>query len=141
MGVPVWHFEEGALTGDVDLPAPLEAVMIVLGARRFDYGHPLDNARFELSLQNAVKGSKLSDDMDLRDWFAQKMMLKLGREFNSHKRDNVVDICGYALTYEMAMREIEWRGEGSPDDFLSDDASLLEMFSVPGSDSAPNKDD
>lgn len=165
MGLPVWRFvddqdpgiytwnsfleneeviyerrlpsgEEVAVMDDVDLPAPFEAVMVVLGARRFDYGHPLDNARFELQLQNAVKSGKLGEaQMDLRDWFAEKTMLKLAREFNSHKRDNIVDIIGYALTYEMAMREIEWRGEGSAEDFLSEGAGFLRQFAVEGADS------
>lgn len=106
---------------------------IVLGARRFDYGHPLDNFLKIAELFNATIGHKLTEPLDLRDVSMLMLQVKVAREYNSPKEDNRVDIVGYTLAYDEGLKEMERRG-GNTDDLLSDNVALLRQHSVLGAD-------
>ncbi len=71
------------------------------GERMRDYGHPLDNhariaAGWSVLLGTTVTPSQAALCI---------MWLKLAREMNTYKRDNMVDLCGYAKCYEMIKDE------------------------------------
>lgn len=83
--------------------------------RGADYGHPLDNFQMESELMNiwfkykhGNKG-KFLGPFDWQDMAIHKLFMKITRELNRHKRDNIVDIAGYAWCYEEAMIEAERR--------------------------------
>jgi hypothetical protein len=69
--------------------------------RGTDYGHPLDDFTKTAEMFNAWKGTKLTAD----DVAVFMMFVKLSREANKHKRDNLVDLCGYAQTLSMVKEE------------------------------------
>lgn len=63
----------------------------VNGERNADYGTPLDNHERIAAIWSAVLGTRITADQ-----VALCMIgLKLARESHKHKRDNLVDICGY----------------------------------------------
>jgi hypothetical protein len=101
------------LIDGVDLPAPFEAKDIVLGARRYTYGHPADNFDFIAGLWQATIGHKLKDgeSVDLRDVAMMMLQVKVAREYNAPKRDNIVDIIGYAYAYQESIEETARRNE------------------------------
>lgn len=110
------------------------AQSIVLGARRFTYGHPLDNFLKITELFNATIGHKLAEPLDIRDTAMLMLQVKVAREYNAHKQDNLIDIIGYTLALDEALNEMVRRG-GDVDNFLSDNATLLKQHSVMGADS------
>jgi hypothetical protein len=78
-------------------PITLEAHRIVNGGRQDAYGHPFHDFNRIASLWSAVLGSKVT---------AQQVALcmiqvKVSRECNKPKRDNAVDIAGYAEALDM----------------------------------------
>lgn len=69
-----------------------EAETIINGQRNTDYGDPTES--FEKIAQIA---SLLSNkDLDADTCCAVMMAVKLTRQSFKHKRDNLVDLCGYA---------------------------------------------
>lgn len=70
-----------------------EAYRIVRGSRGADYGHPFDDYTRTGQLWGAILGTP-----PIAPRIAALMMaaLKISREVNKHKRDNLVDLCGYA---------------------------------------------
>ena len=70
----------------------LEADEIVNKKRQIEYGSPTKN--FE---DCAIMASILCDKkITAADVIKIQMCLKLAREANAHKRDNLIDLCGYA---------------------------------------------
>lgn len=116
---------------DVRQPVPFEAKEIVLGARRYDYGHPYENFLRIARLWDSWLQPKLVDgaEIDHRDVAMMMILLKMAREQNAPKPDNLVDIVGYAYAYDESNREIKRRG-GDLDDLLSDGLSLMRENSV-----------
>jgi len=94
------------------ITVPYEAQEIVLGARRYTYGHPLDNFLRIAELWTATFGHKLIDGqkIDVRDVTMAMIQVKIAREYNSPKRDNVVDVLGYGYAYRESIEEAERRG-------------------------------
>lgn len=79
------------------------------GDRMRDYGHPLDNHQriadgWAVLLGRPVTAKQAALCM---------MWLKLAREMHSPKRDNMVDLCGYAKCYEMIVDEEKRRATSS----------------------------
>ena len=73
-----------------------EAKRIVNGDRNEQYGEPEDTfaeiaALWEIYLECAISP---------RDVAMMMILLKVARDNNKHKRDNLVDICGYAACAE-----------------------------------------
>lgn len=69
-----------------------EAKSIVEGSRQSDYGDPVE------SFNRIAKTASMMTGKDLtpKDCCAVLMAVKLVRESFRHKRDNLVDLCGYA---------------------------------------------
>ena len=84
----------------------LEAAKLVCGPRGTDYGHPLDDYLRTTQIFNAATGHKLS----ALDGIIFMVCVKLSREQNHHKRDNLVDACGYLECFNIAREEATRRG-------------------------------
>lgn len=79
-----------------------EAKRIVYNDRGEDYGHPLDECTRIAAMWSAITGSRIeADDVPLC-----MVAMKISRQVNRHKRDNLVDIAGYA---ECAQRIVDER--------------------------------
>jgi len=78
-----------------------EADELVNGERRADYGHPSVDFARTAGLLSSYFGGRTFESLTAEDVPLIMMMLKLSREANKHKRDNMVDIIGYALTLQL----------------------------------------
>lgn len=83
-----------------------EAAEITAVDRQKAYGHPADNHGATAAMWSAYLGKRLGAPLTARDVCLMQIMVKVSREANAPKRDNLVDICGYARNAEM----IEERG-------------------------------
>lgn len=113
------HAAQSAIYVPAARPAPnvCEEANIIAGGdrqRQRDYGHPLDNHRRIADLWNAyIKGRKdPAAPLSEIDAGLMMILLKVAREQNTPKRDNLVDICGYAKCIESMYSEIERRKGG-----------------------------
>lgn len=69
-----------------------EAEEIVNGIRQSDYGAARESFSRIATIASVMTGKELSPE----DCCAVMMAVKLVRESFNHKRDNLVDLCGYA---------------------------------------------
>lgn len=66
------------------------------GAERArDYGHPLENHERIAAMWNVQLGPKLTAPIEPREVALMMVSLKLAREVNTPKRDNLLDGIGY----------------------------------------------
>ncbi len=74
-----------------------EAQRIVYGDREQTYGHPSKNFDTTAKLWNAYLEGKYPEvpQLDCFDVAMMMTLLKVAREAHQHKRDNIVDACGY----------------------------------------------
>lgn len=97
--------EQGA--GAVREPAgesvTAEADRIVSLDRQEDYGHPADNFSQIANLWSAVLGV----DVTAKQAILCMILVKVARENFHSKRDNRVDIAGYAKVLDLALEELE----------------------------------
>lgn len=89
-----------------------EADQIAGQDRSRDYGHPFDNhARiagiWSVQLEQILKRPILPREVAL-----MMIGLKLAREINSSKRDNLLDVCGYAKCVDMIDEVIAKKNNG-----------------------------
>ena len=70
----------------------LEADLILNGDRQADYSDPVDSFERISKLAGMLTGKELTAD----DCCKVLMAVKLVRESFRHKRDNLVDLCGYS---------------------------------------------
>lgn len=87
----------------------MEAERLTNGPRQADYGHPEDDFSKVVGMINAAFADKLAIPLDAADWPLIMVMAKIARERNRPKRDNLVDIAGYANTLDMVHQR---RGRG-----------------------------
>jgi len=75
-----------------------EAEQLVYGDRGADYGHPSEDFTRTGKMWGAILGIP-----SVPDWKVALCMaaLKIGRECNKHKRDNLTDAAGYIETCRM----------------------------------------
>ena len=105
--VPVREVRQVIAASDCDEPPPAsdapetileEAQRITSGDRQRDYDHPLPNHARIARLWNAYleirpqPGAEISPE----DVAFMMIMLKMARDAYAPKRDNLVDVCGYA---------------------------------------------
>lgn len=79
----------------------IEAESLVHGDRNESYGHPLDDFRRTAKMWSAILGIEVRPEQVGLCMIA----VKLSRECHAHKRDNLVDIAGYAETVQWASDE------------------------------------
>lgn len=88
-----------------------EADRLVYGARGVDYGHPLDDYERTAQIANALVGHKLKEPLTAEDMIRMMIGVKLSRDVHRPKRDNRVDMAGYAECLERASVERERRAQ------------------------------
>ncbi len=93
LGLPVLDID--TMTPVVEESPLMEAQRIVAGARQDAYGHPFDDFTRTGRMWGAILGV---DDVPPDKVALCLIAVKISREVNAPKRDNVVDIAGYAET-------------------------------------------
>ena len=92
------------LGGDRDGESVLdEAKRITATTRHGDYGHPADDFARTARMWSGILANKLRDGEQVTAMDVPLCMIavKLARQAHRHKRDNLVDIAGYARTAAM----------------------------------------
>lgn len=86
-----------------------EAKKLVYGDRNADYGNPRDDYLKTAKVWSGLLFHKLKPGIEITPEEAMVMMagLKLSREMNRHKQDNLTDAIGYVLC-------IDWATNGKP---------------------------
>lgn len=89
-----------------------EAERLVLGDRQASYGHPIDNFTANAHMWTGTLYYKLQPNEVITPEDVALMMLqvKVAREINVKKRDNITDSHGYLMTYQMVLDEKRKRG-------------------------------
>lgn len=80
----------------VDTSIAAEAMGLVSGERQAAYGHPYDNFLATAKLWSVILGMEVTPQQVA----LCMVQLKVARELNTSKRDNLVDAIGYLLTYD-----------------------------------------
>ena len=75
--------------------------------RSRDYGHPLLNHQRIAAIWNVQLAGSLTAPITPRQVALMMIGVKLAREANTPKRDNLVDICGYVKCVEMIDAETQ----------------------------------
>lgn len=79
----------------------IEAESLVHGDRNADYGHPLDDFSRTAKMWSALLGIEVAPEQVGLCMIA----VKLSRQCNRPKRDNLVDAAGYAETVDWLLDE------------------------------------
>ena len=84
-----------------------EAKGLTAGSRQADYGHPRDDFARTAAMWNGILAAKLREGAAITatDVPLCLIAVKLARQAHRHKRDNLVDIAGYARTAAMVAGE------------------------------------
>lgn len=81
----------------------LRAIQLVGGERGQAYGHPLDDYTRTAEIFRAMTGRFLT----AKEAATFMMAVKMSREQNAHRDDNVIDLVGYILCVDMIRRKLE----------------------------------
>ncbi|MCK5016839.1 MAG: hypothetical protein KAS32_07175 [Candidatus Peribacteraceae bacterium] len=83
-----------------------KAIDITSNTRPEDYGHPLDDFTRAAEMISGLMGWKVkAEEVPLI-----MICIKLSRQKNKHKEDNLIDIAGYAETIDKVLNERAQRG-------------------------------
>lgn len=84
-----------------------EAKRLTATERHGDYGHPADDFARTAAMWSGILAAKLRPDAQISASDVPLCMIavKLARQSHRHKRDNLVDIAGYARTAAMVTGE------------------------------------
>ena len=74
-----------------------EAKKLTSGPRQADYGHPIEDHTRTARMWSAILGMEVSAEQVC----LCMVVLKISRQCNKPKRDNLVDGCGYLRNVEM----------------------------------------
>lgn len=77
-----------------------EAESIIYGDREETYGTPDKNLNCIAAMWNAYLDSTKRDHVTAHDVCMMMGLLKIARQANMWKRDNLVDVCGYMALAE-----------------------------------------
>lgn len=83
----------------------LEANDLVNGERQADYGTPRSNYEGVAKVWSGLLQHALKRDITPEEAALMMVGLKLQRQSQKHKRDNLVDAHGYLLVYAHVMKE------------------------------------
>lgn len=83
----------------------IEANNLAGESRSRDYGHPLPNHERIAAIWNVQLGQKLKEPITPREVALLMIGLKLAREINTAKRDNLIDMAGYVKCIDMIDEE------------------------------------
>jgi hypothetical protein len=100
------------MSQDTSLNILEEANDLVNGARQASYGHPLDDFTRTAQMWAAILGHPVSAEQVGLCMVA----VKISRQCNKPKRDNLVDMAGYACTVDMVLNE-KYRRETAVETF------------------------
>src|SRR5262249_4301155 len=73
-----------------------EAQRLTHGNRNASYGHPLVDYSRTAALVSAMLAHKLKEPLTASEMACAMICVKLSRQMNAPKRDNMVDLAGYA---------------------------------------------
>jgi Domain of unknown function (DUF6378) len=90
-----------------------EAQRLVYGDRGAAYGHPIDDYTRTAGMVSAMLAAKLKEPLTAEDLCMVMCCVKLSRQVNKPKRDNMVDLAGYA---ECTDRIVNRRAELAADE-------------------------
>ncbi len=82
------------------MPITQEAETIVSGDRMAAYGKPEDNFEHIAKIWTAILAKNQDVLVTAEDVAAMMIGLKIARQMNSNKRDNLIDIIGFTLCWE-----------------------------------------
>jgi len=84
-----------------------EAQRLVHGDRQADYGHPLDDFSKTAKMWEGIFGCPVTaEQVGLA-----MICVKISRQLNRPKRDNMTDAAGYAATVQMCVEERQRRDQ------------------------------
>jgi hypothetical protein len=86
-----------------------EAHRLTHGERNATYAHPFDDYSCTAALFTAILGGKLKSAITAHEMALGMCCVKLSRESRVQKRDNLVDLAGYAWVARMCIEEGERR--------------------------------
>lgn len=88
-----------------------EAHRLTHGPRNQDYGHPLDDYTRTAALVSALLAHKLKEPISPAEMALAMCCVKLSRHIHAPKRDNVVDLAGYAWVSWACTEETQRRSQ------------------------------
>lgn len=103
-GIPVfeWAVDVIELAKKRSSESVLDVALRVAGhSRSRDYGHPLENHERIASLWNAFISGKSEKFLSAEDVAYMMILMKIARQQNTHKDDNLIDIGGYVRCIEL----------------------------------------
>lgn len=90
-----------------------EAQRLTHGDRNTTYGHPLDDYSRTAGMVNSMLAHKLKEPLTPSECAAIMCCVKLSRQAHSPKRDNMIDLAGYAWVVQECLDETERRAKNA----------------------------